>query len=42
LADGTVIDVSATTLTSANIVAQIGRAYDAIPAAIKQDRKSVV
>jgi len=35
LADGEVIDVSATTLTSANIIAQLNRVYDAIPATIK-------
>lgn len=35
LADSDVIDVSATTLTSANIIAQLNRVYDAIPAAIK-------
>jgi hypothetical protein len=35
LADADVIDVTATTLTSANILAQLNRVYDAIPAAIK-------
>ena len=35
LADGEVIDVTATTLTSANILAQLNRVYDVIPATIK-------
>ena len=35
LADGDVIDVSATTLDKSNIIAEISKVYDAIPAAIK-------
>lgn len=34
LADGTVIDVVATTITAANVIAEIGKVYDAIPLAI--------
>lgn len=42
LADGAVIDVSATTLSSTNIVAQINRVYDAIPATIKDSPELVI
>lgn len=42
LADGTVIDVTATTLTAANIVAQIGRVYDAMPAAVRQSEDAAI
>jgi hypothetical protein len=34
-ADGTVVDVTATTITSSNVVAEIARVYDAIPEAVK-------
>jgi hypothetical protein len=42
LADGGVIDVSATTLSSTNIVAQLNRVYDAIPATIKDSADLVI
>jgi hypothetical protein len=42
LADGEVIDVSATTLSSTNIVAQINRVYDVIPAAVKESPELVI
>jgi hypothetical protein len=42
LADGEVIDVSATTLSSTNIVAQINRLYDVIPAAVKESPELVI
>jgi hypothetical protein len=42
LADGDVIDVSATTLSQANIIAQISRVYDAIPPAIKDSPELVI
>jgi len=34
-ADGTVVDVSATTITASNVIAQITRVYDAIPQEVK-------
>jgi len=34
-ADGTVVDVTATTVTNTNVIAQISRVYDAIPEAVK-------
>jgi hypothetical protein len=42
LGDGEVIDVSATTLSSTNIVAQINRVYDVIPAAVKESPELVI
>lgn len=42
LADSDVIDVSATTLSSTNIVAQLNRVYDAIPATIKDSPELVI
>lgn len=42
LADSDVIDVSAVTLTSANIIAQISRVYDAIPTAIRDAEDLVI
>ena len=42
LADAGVIDVTATTLSSSNILAQINRVYDAIPATIKDSADLVI
>jgi hypothetical protein len=42
LADNTVIDVTATTLSASNIIAQISRVYDAIPATIKDSESLVI
>lgn len=37
LADGTVVDVSAVTITSSNVIAQMSRVYDALPAEIQDN-----
>lgn len=42
LADGGIIDVSATTLSSTNIIAQMNRVYDAIPATVKESPELVI
>jgi len=42
LADATVLDVTATTLSQSNIIAQIGRVYDAIPAALRDSEELVI
>lgn len=42
LADAGVLDVTATTLSSSNIIAQMNRVYDAIPANIKDSAELVI
>jgi len=42
LADASVIDVASVTLTSANIIAQLNRLFDAIPATIKNSPELVI
>lgn len=42
LADGTVIDVTATTLSATNIIAEIGKVYDAIPETISENGNVVI